>query len=90
MLVVAFLIGLLGGAWHLAFTAVRARQFTHGHPAASLMMLPVALAGPLGGLLAVAQVAPQAVWAVVPGLLLGRLLVIGPLQARLEEGVWTR
>ncbi len=90
MLVVAFVVGLLGGAWHLAVTAVRARQFTHGHPAASLVLLPLALAGPVGGLLAVAQVAPQAVWAVVPGLVLGRLLVIGPLQSRLEEGAWTR
>jgi hypothetical protein len=90
MLVVAFIVGLLGALWHLGITAWRARQFTHGHAAVSVALLPLALAGPLAGLLIVAEVAPEAVWAVVPGLVLGRWVAVGPLQVRLEEGAWTR
>lgn len=80
----AVLLGWLAGAWHLALTARRARSVGAGQLGWSVVLFPLAVAGPVGVVLTVARFSPEAVWAVVPGLWLAQLTLLGPLSRRVE------
>lgn len=84
-MIFAFAVGFAGGAWHLSATAMRARAFASGSFLASMVLLPVALLGPVGAVLIAMQSSPSSVWAVLPGLIVARLSLLRPLEARLVE-----
>lgn len=83
------LAGWLGGSWHLAATALRARAMGSGNLLPTVALLPVALAGPVLAVAAMVRFAPEAVWAVIPGLMLAKLVWMRPL-AHQVEAPWTR
>lgn len=79
----AGLVGLLGGLWHLWITLHRARAVGRGRPELALLSLPLGLLGPAAAVGCSLWLWPDALWAVLVGLLLARILALRPLAARL-------
>lgn len=69
-IIVGFLLGLVGGAGHLAITYLRTRMLTHAPVALMLVTFPMSLVPPLAMVLIAAQLTKSAAWASVFGLLL--------------------
>ncbi len=84
ILIVA-LIGFAGGAAHLLTLAWRARQVAE-RPQVSAMSAPLGLLGPVLATVLVLGWLPAVAWALLPGLLLARLLLTGPLGRRIDPG----
>jgi hypothetical protein len=69
--------GALGGLAHLGVVAGRAHLVTSGRVALAVALGPLGWLGPVGAVALVVQQAPEAAWAVLPGLIIARLAVVG-------------
>ena len=85
----AVVIGFVGGAVHLAVTALRARAAGTGSVGSALLLAPLAIAGPLAAVAAVLAVDPAAIWAVPVGLIASRFALV-PRLGRMLEDSWTQ
>lgn len=84
---ISFLLGLLGGAWHLVVLAARATALPRG-AGRVLLAAPVGLLGPIAAIAAALAFDASHAWAVLPGLIVARLLLLRPLAHRVE-GPWS-
>lgn len=80
----ALFSGLLAGAIHLAVLAARVRLACGGWPRCALALAPLGLLAPLLAIGLALALAPDAAWALLPGLLLARLLLLAPVACRRE------
>ena len=85
-ILLALLAGFGGGAWHLWLLSVRARRLD----AIGLLLAPIALLGPVAAVGLVLLVQATAIWAVLPGLIVARVVLVPRLGRLLEGASWTR
>ncbi len=76
-------LGLLGCAWHLAWTYRRARLAVHGRPGSAWLSVPPALLGPAIAIGITAWMHPRVAWLGAFVLIVSHRAAIAILQRRL-------
>lgn len=75
-------LGVLGGAVYLGVTFMRARAACEGRPRVSLLLLPVAFAGPAVAVLLAAACSKLAAWSTLLGIVAVRSWVLPRVGVR--------
>lgn len=90
VIIAALVAGLAAGAWHLAAVALRAQAAVAGRSTLSLLTAPMGLVGPGLAAAGILSLAPEALWALLLGLVAARLILVRPLAALISGGApWT-
>lgn len=84
-LLLAVLAGAAGGLGHLGLVALRARMIVRGRPFLGQMIGPVSWLFPLGAASLVIALDPPSAWAVLPGLIAARTLVLATMVRKPAE-----
>ena len=84
-ILIVVLIGFAGGAAHLLTLSWRARLLAR-QPQRSALSAPLGLLGPALATALVLWWLPAVAWALLPGLILARILLTGPLGRRIDPG----